>query len=127
MLIISSENFEMILRGLAALLVGVISGGVHAIWSLHTYVPTLSSLTHNVREKIGSHRPVPPAKKGDLKWFLTSLFGSGGAGAVAASLLDGKRGIALYFIGLFLGLVPAITVVVLALIGLVWLVFNPVS
>ena len=46
---------------------------------------------------------------------------------MAANLLDGKRGIALYFIGLFLGLAPSIGVIVLALIGLIWLVFNPVS
>jgi hypothetical protein len=122
-----SENFEMILRGLAAFLVGVVAGGVHAIWSLHTYVPILSALTRNAREKIGRHRPAPPPKKSDFKWLLTSLFGFGAAGVVAASLLDGKRGIALYFIGLFLGLVPSIGVIVLALIGLVWLVFNPVS
>jgi len=55
-----SENFEMILRGLAALLVGVVSGGIHAIWSLHTYVPILPTLTLNAREKIGKHRPAPP-------------------------------------------------------------------
>ena len=122
-----SEYFEMILRGLAELLVGVVSGGIHAIWSLHTYVPILSTLTLNAREKIGKHRPAPPPKKSDFKWFLTSLFGLGTAGAVAANLLDGKRGIALYFIGLFLGLFPSIAVIVLALIGLVWLLFNPVS
>jgi hypothetical protein len=113
----------MILRGLAALLVGVVAGGVHAIWSLHTYVPILSALTRNAREKIGIHRPAPPPKKSDFKWFLTSLFGFGASGVVAANLLDGKRGIALYFIGLFLGLVPSIAVIVLALIGLVWLAF----
>lgn len=123
-----SENFDMIVRGVAALLIGVVSGGVHAIWSLRTNVPIVTTLTLNIKKRLGRHRSAPPPKKNDLTWFLASLFGSGASGVVVASLLDGKRGIALYFIGLFLSLFPSIAVIVVALIvvvvAVVWNTFN---
>lgn len=64
----------------------------------------------------------------DFKWLLSSLFGLGGAGAIAANAIDAKRGLALYFIGLFVGLAPVLATIVFAFVGLVvyvmWQIFN---
>jgi len=105
-----SEHLITIVEYLATFLIGLLAGGVHGLWCLHTYIPVLTALSLLSRNKLAeggyaSKMPVPP-RRADFKWFLTSLFGTGGAASVAASYLGGRPGVGLYFIGLFLGFAP---------------------
>lgn len=114
----TTASHELILRCLAVFMVGVVTGAVHSIWSLHTYIPLISDMWRSLRAHLGQLRPKPP-NKGDIKWFLTSLFGFSGAGAVAAGFIDGKRGIALYFVGLCFAVIPVLAAIIAALVLLV--------
>ncbi len=96
------------------------------MWCLRTYIPILTALSRFAREKRGTKVPTPP-RKGDLKWFLTSLFGLGGAGAVAAAYLSGKLGVGLYFIGLFLGFAPVLAVLLIKLLIILALGYRGAS
>jgi hypothetical protein len=111
---------EYLVKCIAAVLVGIMHGGIHGVWCLRANVPVLSKLLLFVQLGKKGEKVSAPPSRAETKWFLVSRLGVSSAGAGTAAYLAETVGVALFFIGAFIGFCPAVAALIVAFLFLLW-------